>query len=238
MQRKIDQYWKRKDNTKGTVSAVASKVQRTVSDFGAQTSTTSDHQSTQQEQAYSILFQESSSIIYPLTWNEQQYEEFKRKNSWMYAINGKIGCIFCREVNNLGMRASRGVIISARWAEGNVTSCGSTRQTQLSSLRKKLHEHKDSQAHKEAINILESAKKDVLLNLNAQSEQAVFQSTARVFKTAYYVAKNNKPFTDFESLIDLQEGNSLDMGRVLHSKTVAFYIIDHVSSQMKKKTFN
>ena len=102
---------------------------------------------------------------------------------------------------------------------------------------KKIHEHKNSQAHKEDINILETANKDVLLNLNAQSEQAVFQSTARVFRTAYYVAKNNKPFTDFESLIDLQEGNSLDMGRVLHSKTVAVDIIDHVFSQMKK-TFN
>ena len=77
------------------------------------------------------------SIIYPLIWNEQQYEEIKRKNSWMYAINGKIGCTSCREVNNLGMRASRAVIISARWAEGNVTSCGSTREPQLSSLRKK-----------------------------------------------------------------------------------------------------
>jgi len=80
MQRKIDQYWKRKDNIKETVSAVGSKVQRTVSYFGAPTSTISDHQSTQQEQADSILFQEASSIVYPLTWNEQQYEEFKRKN--------------------------------------------------------------------------------------------------------------------------------------------------------------
>ena len=52
------------------------------------------------------------------------------------------------------------------------------------------------------------------------------------------MAKNNKPFTDFESLIDLQEGDSLDMGRVLHSKTVAVDIIDHVSPQRKKKTFN
>jgi len=81
-----------------------------LSDFGAQTSTISDHQSMQQE-ADSILFQEASSTIYPLIWNEQQYEEFKRKNSWMYAINGKIGWTSCREVNNLGMRASRGVII-------------------------------------------------------------------------------------------------------------------------------
>jgi len=71
--------------------------------------------------------------------------------------------------------------------------------------------------------------------LNAQSEQTVFQSTAQVFRTAYYVAKKNKPFTDIESLIDLQEGNSLHMGRVLHSKTLAVDIISHVSSQLKKK---
>ena len=56
----------------------------------------------------------------------------------------------------------------------NVTSYGSTREAQLSSLRIKIHEHKNSQAHKEAINIIETAKKDVLLNLNAQSEQLSF----------------------------------------------------------------
>ena len=86
-----------------------------------------------------------------------------------------------------------------------------------------------------AINILKTAKKDVLLNSNAQSEQTAFQSTARVFRTAYYVAKNTKPFTDFEKLINLQQTNSIDMGRVLHSKTVAVDIIEHISSHMKKK---
>jgi len=50
---------------------------------------------------------------------------------------GKIGCTSCREVNHLGMRASCGIIISARWAQGNITSYGSTREAQLSSLRKK-----------------------------------------------------------------------------------------------------
>ena len=34
----------------------------------------------------------------------------------------------------------------------------------------------------------------------------------------YYVAKNSKPFTDFEKLISLQQANSIDMGRVLRSK--------------------
>ena len=159
---------------------------------------------------------------------------------------------FLSWVNNLGMRASRGVIISARWAEGNVAFYGSTRKAQLWSLRKKISEHKNNQAHKEAINILEIAKKDVLKtgavdsktvsslcihvlpNLNTQSEQTLFQSTARVSRTAYYMAKNNKPFINFESLIDLQEGNSIDMGRVLHSTTVSVDTIGRVSSQMKK----
>ena len=154
----------------------------------------------------------------------------------MYASDGKVGCTPCHEVNNLGVRASRGVNISTQWADGNVTFYGSTRTVQLSSLRKKICEHRNSKAHQDAINILETAKKDVLLNLNAQSEQSAFQSTALVFRTAYYVAKNSKPFTDFEKLINLQQANSIDMGRVLHSKTVAVDIIEHISSHMKKKT--
>ena len=56
-----------------------------------------------------------------------------------------------------------------------------------------------------------------------------------MFRTAYYVAKNSKPFTDFEKLINLQQANSIDMGRVLHSKTVAVDIIEHISLHMKKK---
>ena len=136
----------------------------------------------------------------------------------MNASDGKVGCTPCREVNNLGVRASRGVNISTQWADGNVTSYGSTRTVQLSPLRKKIRDHSNSKAHQEAINFLETATKDVLLNLNAQSEQTAFQSTARVFRTAYYVAKHSKPFTDFEKLISLRQANSIDIGRVLHSK--------------------
>ncbi|KAK5915746.1 hypothetical protein CesoFtcFv8_001309 [Champsocephalus esox] len=71
--------------------------------------------------------------------------------------------------------------------------------------------------------------------MNASSQESVFVSTAKVFMTAYYVAKNNKPFTDFESLIDLQHAHSAVLGRVLHSKTVCFDIIEHVSPQMTKE---
>ena len=82
----------------------------------------------------------------------------------MYASDGKVGCTPCREVNNLGVRASRGVNISTQWADGNITSYGSIRTVQLF---EKTSVSTNSKAHQEAINILETAKKDVLLNLNA-----------------------------------------------------------------------
>ena len=82
----------------------------------------------------------------------------------MYAIDVKVGCTPCHDVNNLGVRAYRGVNISTQWANGNVTFYGSTRTVQLSSLRKKICEHRNSKAHQDAINILETAKKDVLLS--------------------------------------------------------------------------
>ena len=215
------------------MSSVATKVQRMESNVSAQSSAISNPLPVNQDQV-----EEKCSTAFPLIWSEQQYKEFKQKNSWMYASDGKVGCTPCRAVNNLGVRASRGVNISNQRADGNVTSYGSTKTVQHSSLRKKIREHKNSKAHQATINIIETAKKDVLLNLNAQSEQTAFQSTARVFRTAYHVEKNSKSFTDFEKLSSLQQANSIDVGRVSHSKTVAVDLAEHISPHMKKKTFN
>ncbi|MGH0147048.1 UNVERIFIED_CONTAM: hypothetical protein FKN15_038152 [Acipenser sinensis] len=59
------------------------------------------------------------------------------------------------------------------------------------------------------------AKKDTLLNLNAKSEEAAFESTACVFCTAYYIAKTNRPLSDHEILIDLQQINGIEMGQLV-----------------------
>ena len=134
MQRKINHYWKRKETSDETLSSVATKVQRTESNVSrpTQSGAISDPLPVHQDQV-----EEKCSTVYPLIWTEQQYEKFKQKNSWMYASDGKVGCTPCHEVNNLGVRASRGVNISTQWADGNVTFYGSTRTVQLSSLRKK-----------------------------------------------------------------------------------------------------
>jgi hypothetical protein len=50
-------------------------------------------------------------------------------------------------------------------------------------------------------------------NMNAK----YVETTIRVFRTVYKVAKQNRPFTDLPLDIELQELNGLNMGRVLHS---------------------
>ncbi|KAJ4939392.1 hypothetical protein JOQ06_028841, partial [Pogonophryne albipinna] len=80
---------------------------------------------------------------------------------------------------DLGVMASRGVNIAIQWADGKIIPAGQSRDVQLSSLRKKIREHKNSAAHNEAVKILQTANKDILLNMNASSQESVFESTAK-----------------------------------------------------------
>ena len=99
----------------------------------------------------------------------------------MYASDGKAGFTPCREDNTLEVRASGSVNISTQRAHGNITSYGSTRK--VSSLRKEIHEHRNSKAHKEASNILETAKKEVLLNSNQGCGSGYFSNASASVST-------------------------------------------------------
>ena len=57
----------------------------------------------------------------------------------------------------------------------------------------------------------------------------------RVFRPAYYIAKSDRPYYDHQDLIDLQELNSVDIGRVLHINVSRSDIIDHIATRMKGK---
>ena len=106
--------------------------------------------------------EEKCFTVYPLIWTKELHEKFKPKNSWIFASVRKVRCTLCREVNNLGVRASRRVNISTQWAERNVTFYVSTREVQLSLLPQKFHKNRNLKAYNKAINILEMAKKDIL----------------------------------------------------------------------------
>jgi hypothetical protein len=116
-----------------------------------------------------------------------------------------------------------------------VNSNGDNRSKEHSSLRKKIHIHKTSISHK-ACESIKAEHKKVLLetvvdNMNAKH----VETTIRVFRTMYTIAKQNRPFTDLPVVIELQELNGLNMGRVLHSNFSCANIVDHISKEMMNK---
>jgi len=68
----------------------------------------------------------------------------------------------------------------------------------------------------------------------AHQMQQQHEETCRVFRTAYYIAESNRPYTDHPDLVELQELNDVNFGRVLHSNVICSDIIDHISSEMRR----
>ena len=62
----------------------------------------------------------------------------------------------------------------------------------------------------------------------------MFLLTQKIFRTAYKVAKDNQSFHHFETEIDLQELNGVEMGRILHSTNACINIVNHTSEEMRK----
>ena len=59
--------------------------------------------------------------------------------------------------------------------------------------------------------------------------------TCREFRTAYYLAKNDRPFADYQSLLELQEHNGAKIGAGLRSRYSATEIVEHISQPMTKR---
>ena len=65
--------------------------------------------------------------------------------------------------------------------------------------------------------------------------KADVDATIKVFRTAYYVAKNERPYSDHPKLIELQVLNGGDIGIGLRSLFSATSIIDNIAKEMKNK---
>ena len=60
-------------------------------------------------------------------------------------------------------------------------------------------------------------------------------TTCRIISHSDKIAKRNQVFFDFESEIDLQELNGLDMGSILHSANSCTNVVQHIANEMRKK---
>lgn len=119
----------------------------------------------------------------------------------------------------------------------SVTSSATDLKKQQRALRKKVFEHSQTKAHTAALSTLEKAKEDLLQKTITNNLSDEVNTAARIFRRAYKEVKHHRPAYVFESEIDCQELNCLDMGRILHSNVACANIQSHISLEMKKKLF-
>lgn len=150
-----------------------------------------------------------------------------------------MGCTACARVTRLNLMTEtqkRGLHVAKEWATFEVMpSSSDKRETQLSSLRNKITRHEKSIAHKQCVQISKNkCKKEVVKALDNLKVEAD-ETTKRIFRTAYYIAKNNRPFSDHESLVELQTLNNAKLGLLLHGRNTATTIIDDIATEMRRR---
>jgi hypothetical protein len=175
------------------------------------------------------------SIDFPLGWDEKQFRAKCEQYSWLCGKNGKLGCLVCRDVKTLKLHQSQGLKLSAEWVHVTIDSFGSTLSEQKQSLRKKMFDHKNSKAHLLAEMITEISTKNVLPESNANHYKNEYETTCRVFRTAYKICKKERPFSDLPTDIKLQQLNGANMGRVLHTDHSCADIVAHIANEMRQK---
>uniref|UniRef100_A0A3B4THP3 HAT C-terminal dimerisation domain-containing protein n=1 Tax=Seriola dumerili TaxID=41447 RepID=A0A3B4THP3_SERDU len=136
------------------------------------------------------------------------------------------GCLVCSSVNSVGINKEQGVSLSIEWMNFEI---------QVSALRNKVRKHALSKAHTQAVKVAEQQNEAAIENAMEAMTESYVKETEAVFRTAHHLAKKNRPFSDHESLIELQELNGVKMGSILYSCYSATQIIQHVASEMQSK---
>ena len=156
----------------------------------------------------------------------------KRSYPWLLMEHGKLGCSTCRNTSTFGPEKTQGVHLSSAWVSCSISSYGQTRKQRLRAIRKKIHDHGKSTAHKAAQRITIDAGKKQIERSTTKLYNECHTTTLRVFRTAYSIAKRGRPFLDMAAEVELQNMNGLDMGRTLHSNVSCANISDHIADEI------
>lgn len=134
------------------------------------------------------------------------------------------------------LKTPQKIEISQEWARCEIDGgTNINKKTRLTVLRNKLKKHFESNAHKSSVQILDNKDKNMLSKLMEEKDYQINKATHSIFRTAYYIAKYNRPFDDHLKLVQLQELNGIKLGITLHSRHSSTNIIQHISKEMKHK---
>ncbi|XP_074076168.1 E3 SUMO-protein ligase KIAA1586 homolog [Macrotis lagotis] len=181
--------------------------------------------------------QKEDNLVLPDCWNKKQAFLFTEQYKWLEIKEGKLGCKDCSTLRHLGMTAEKHVHVSKEWSAYLITPNGSNKITRQASLRKKIREHDVSKAHTKIQNLLKESANDSISNIVRKLNNKNIDATVRVFKTVYSLVKCNRPLSDIEGAIELQEKNGIDIGNCLRTRYSATRIAEHIAKEIKLKIF-
>jgi hypothetical protein len=130
-------------------------------------------------------------------------------------------------VETLGPAKTQGSKLSSEWCEGRVREYGETKEKKQQSIRRNFLVMNYGQLMLMLVTFYALLEKKQL-NVWMLKHKKKYYTTCRIFRTAYEIAKLNRPMTDLAALIDLQELNGL----ANHACTD---ICDHIADEMRKK---
>lgn len=120
---------------------------------------------------------------------------------------GKLGYKDCLIVQHLGSKAEKHVHVSKEQIAYLVTPNHSNKTTRQASLQKKIREHDVSKAHGKIQDLLKESINDSNSDLVHKQNNKNIDATVKVFNTVYSLVKHNRPLSDIERVIELQEKN-------------------------------
>jgi len=178
---------------------------------------------------------QASQSDWPCVWTADKWLEKQQKYPFLKCCNGKLGCISCSSVASIQTYSGKGRNLSDEWVKCLVEPYGKDREAQLCSLRKKIFEHNNSATHMSVEAILRERQKESIETSLTKVINDDRQLTCKALRTAYYLAKNDRPLADYHSLLELQESNGANIGAGLRSRYSATEIVVHISQQMSKR---
>ena len=166
-------------------------------------------------------------LDWPKVWSLKQWLGWKNKHPWLVCKNELVGCSICADIPKIALD-KRGIHVSKEWSLCTVSARNKRR------LKEKIYQHESSGAHKTANEVLKIREKQTLENCIQDANTQLLAETVRIFRTAYALAKMNMSFACQKMLVQLQELNGLDMGRVHRSDHSCAAILRHIAGGMKK----
>uniref|UniRef100_A0A3Q1FSS3 DUF4371 domain-containing protein n=1 Tax=Acanthochromis polyacanthus TaxID=80966 RepID=A0A3Q1FSS3_9TELE len=147
-----------------------------------------------------------------------------------------VSCALWSATKSTGILTEKRVSTSEEWMSFKIQCLGTNdRQTDLASYSNKIRQHETSREHKIAQELTDKDSRDLLGNMVRTVSETVLAQADAVFRTAYYLAKMNRPFTDHYDLIEPQQKNGVIMGTSLHSRYSSTAIVQHIAREMQKK---